>query len=71
MRRGHNDREKEKAARKAAKATHRKLNADMCRKERACAANELQELCEGTYNNAVMVNSVGGFSAEHSENYIV
>jgi len=71
VRRGHNDREKEKAARKAAKATHRKLNADMCRKERACAANELQELCEGTYTNAVMVNSLGRFSAELSNNYFV
>ena len=71
MRRGHSDREKKKAARMAAKATRRKLIADTCRKEKACAANELQELCEGTYTNAVMVNSFGGFSAEHSKIYIV
>jgi hypothetical protein len=71
VRRGHSEREKKQAARTAAKATRRKLIADTCKKEKACAANELQELCEGTYNNAVMVNSVGGFSAEHSENYIV
>ena len=71
MRRGHSDREKKQAARMTAKATHRKLIEDTCRKENACAANELQELCEGTYTNAVMVNSVGGFSAEYSKNYIV
>ena len=66
MRRGHSDRKKKKAARMAAKATRRKLIADMCRKQKAFAANELQALCEGTYTNGVMVNSIGGFSAEHS-----
>jgi hypothetical protein len=71
VRRGYSDQEKKKAARIAAEATHKKLNADTCRKEQACAATELQELCEGTYANAVMVNSVGGFSAEHSKNYNV
>ena len=71
MRRGYSDQEKRKAARIAAKATRRKLIADTCRKETACAANELQELCDGTYTNVVMVNLVGRFSVEHSKNYIV